>query len=189
MGVNGTLSSTGFGVYHNAADFSIGRNNKFGRGNCGNCRALVHAGGNKLNINYGNDFKGGTTVTGKFCIGNTCIDENDLKKIKSSSVHSVVGWAIHPTFPIFNTYGKPYTLGTSGGKHGFNHHLHSWEGGDQWDQVYMYRGWRIEAWHHGDTHPRHKVLDFTSRSSNKGSWSHVFHQNTITTYRTTWVGY
>jgi cytoskeletal protein CcmA (bactofilin family) len=34
------------------------------RGNCGNCRAMVHDNGNVLTVNYGNDFKGGAQVDG-----------------------------------------------------------------------------------------------------------------------------
>jgi len=73
------------------------------RGDCGHCRALVHSGNNRLVLNYENDFTDGVSIGnpvknhvhinkdgnlhigGKFIMGGTEINENDLKTMKSGS--------------------------------------------------------------------------------------------------------
>lgn len=77
---NGTISSVGNistkGIISSdATDFVIGKGHRTDRGDCGNCRALVHDGNNTLAINYSNDFTGGTSIYGKMAVtGDTHIN-------------------------------------------------------------------------------------------------------------------
>lgn len=60
LDVKGTIHTHDY--YQSGTDFKMGTDKHSGRGDCGNCRALVHDSDNKLTINFSHDFGGGTTI-------------------------------------------------------------------------------------------------------------------------------
>lgn len=59
--VSGTMRATGT-ITNGGFDFILGTTDQSSRGNSGASRALVKDGGNVLDVNYGNDFTGGTRI-------------------------------------------------------------------------------------------------------------------------------
>lgn len=111
----------------------------------------------------------------KLCVGATCINENDLKKMKSSRM--IGGWA-------GNGDGSTHMLEEGGW-----HELHGrakydlWSN-DKWDFAFIYRGWRFELAEDKKggkpqkfENKKHNVMKCGIKS-NKGS-----------SYRLTWIGY
>ena len=83
------------GIEVNSTDFVFGSKS---RGDCKGCRAMVHGALNDLVLNLANDFPNDVTVdsdlkvtkNNKLCIGNTCIDEDILKKfIRTDRMYAI----------------------------------------------------------------------------------------------------
>jgi hypothetical protein len=114
----------------------------------------------------------------KFCIGGTCINETDLKKIKSGRV--IGGYAYNgdgTTYPLYT--GGWHTLYDGNGTHNI------WTN-DRWDVVQLLRGWRGEFAEHG------KGTGWVKKYENKDRDVRVFHElpdNRVSSYKLTWIGY
>ena len=115
-------------------------------------------------------------VKGKrICIGATCIDENDLKKMKSSRM--IGGWA-------GNGDGSTHMLEEGGW-----HELHGkakydlWAN-DKWDFAFIYRGWRFEL---AEDKNGGKPQKFENKKHNIMKCD--IKRNKGSSYRLTWIGY
>jgi len=129
-----------------------------------------------LDVN-GNQYASGYIKSNsKLCIKGTCIDENDLKKMKSSRM--IGGYAIDGGGSTFMfEEGGWYNL-YSGAKYD------AWSN-DAWDMAYLYRGWKLELAEHGNGGGGKQVWKNKDRNVLKCDT----HNNWGSSYKLTWVGY
>jgi len=117
-------------------------------------------------------------VNAKLCVGGTCINEDDLKKMKSSRM--IGGYAVDgggSTIPLEE--GGWWNLCCEG-----NQKYNAWSN-DAWDVVFLYRGWKAQF----SEHPSGK--GWVKTYENKNENVKKFHPpgNRISSYKLWWVGY
>jgi hypothetical protein len=126
---------------------------------------------------HGNQYATGYIKSNsKLCIKGTCFDENDLKKMKSLRHNG--GFAIDgegSTFPLEE--GGWYEL------HGQKKY-DAWSN-DQWDMIYLYRGWRLElskdGYGKGGIQKWENKTEDVKKCDSHNDWG--------SSYRLTWIGY
>ena len=112
----------------------------------------------------------------KLCIKGTCIDENDLKKMKSSRM--LGGYAIDGGGSTFMfEEGGWYNL-VGGAKYD------AWSN-DAWDMAYLYRGWKLELARDANGGGGKQTWDNKTEDVKKLDT----HNNWGSSYKLTWVGY
>jgi len=115
-------------------------------------------------------------VTGYLQLGNTTINENDLKKMKSQRMMG--GFAIDGEGSTFMLEeGGWYNL-YSGAKYD------AWSN-DKWDMAYIYRGWKLELAEHGNGGGGKQWWENKNENVKKCDP----HDNWGSSYKLTWVGY
>ena len=125
-----------------------------------------------------------TIKTANICLGKTCIDEGDLKKMKSSRM--IGGYAIngHGTTHLLEE-GGIYNLGDWVSN---NQKYDAWSN-DTWDIAYIYKGWKAEFWQNfeGYKHGLGKLYSYENKNENVKKCD--MSNDTVSSYKLTWVGY
>ena len=128
---------------------------------------------------HGNQYATGYIKSNsKLCIKGTCIDENDLKKMKS--LRMMGGFAVDgggSTIPLEE--GGWWNLCCEG-----NQKYNAWSN-DAWDVVFLYRGWKAQF----SEHPSGKgwVKTYENKTENVKKFAPP--GNRVSGYKMWWVGY
>ncbi len=143
-------------------------------------------------------------TTSRLCIGQTCIDETDLKKISSNK--KCAGFAIDAegsTMLLYEGYWELFDYNEN------QRRFDAWTN-NKWDRVYIFKGWKIQFFEDGNrtgsvgivenkTDDIPKSVDVSKTADLSNISNETLRQitsnlitkmpNSISSYEATWVGY
>ena len=150
-------------------DYVDGRN--YIRGNT-NIDGTTRLGGNT-------EIVGNANITGELKIGNTIINENTIKRLLAQQ--SIAGWAVDGAQGRTLLYEGEYNLWDTSSR------FDRWTN-DNWDNIYVNRGWRIRVWD-DYVNGAVQIVDATNKNDFIPTKHDLTVANKASGYKAEWVGY